>query len=73
MDKNGGKLNIDWDVMPVGMHDQKNTPYESFSTGGKMRKSASQSKLFKDGSSSGNGNAGVVNHNDQYSGVTYGY
>lgn len=58
----------------IGMHEQKMNPYESFSTGGKMRRSSGQSKVFdNNGGNSKAGSAGTPNHNDEYGPVTYGY
>jgi hypothetical protein len=65
-------MNIDENVLPIGMHEQKNN-YDAPS-GDKMRRSNGQSKVFdNNGGDSKAGDAGVVNGNSGYGPVTYGY
>lgn len=73
MNKNNGHdMNIDWDVLPLGMH--KQVQNMDFSTGSKMRRSSGQSKVFDNNGSTNKGSAGgTINHNSEYSSVTYGY
>ena len=54
----------------IGMHEQNTNPYEPFATGA-PRKTASQAKLFKNGSNKSEG-AGTVNGNSAYGPVTFG-
>jgi hypothetical protein len=57
----------------IGMPDQKSPPYEPFSTGEKMRRGKNPRVFDNNGGNSKAGSAGVVNHNDNYGPVTYGY
>lgn len=68
----GKTLNVSDSVL--GMPNQKETPYEPFSTGSKMRRSANQAKIFdNNGGDSKADGAGVVDHNAEYGSVTYGF
>lgn len=74
MDNNGHIMNIPEDILPIGMHKQNQNPYDSFSTGDKMRRSSGQSKVFdNNGGNSKAGDAGTINHNNETGPVTFGF
>lgn len=61
------------DNSSIGMPNQINCPYESFSMGDKMKR-GKQSNIFDNNGSSNKGSeGGVVNKNGEYGAVTYGF
>lgn len=72
MKNNGHKMDVSWDVLPIGMHKQVDNM--DFSTGDKMKRSSGQSKVFDNNGSSNKGSAGgTINKNGQYANITYGF
>lgn len=58
----------------IGQPEQATYPQEAFSTGDKMRRSPSQSKVFDNNGSSNKGeDGGTINKNGEYGPITYGF
>lgn len=70
--RNGRTMNIEVNNSLIGQPDQKNTPYESFSTGEKMRMSTQESRFFPEGKGNTSG-GGTINKNGEYGPITYGF
>ena len=70
--RNGKVLNVEINVLPLGMHEQNTNPYEPFSTGEAQRTGPSSGRIFKDGSDKSDG-AGTINKNGEYGPISYGY
>jgi hypothetical protein len=56
----------------IGMPEQKNTPYEAFKTDGKMRRSASQGKIFDNNGGDSKGDGGGVVESGYQGSVSFG-
>lgn len=70
--RNGRILSTDINNASIGMPDQKDGPWEPFSTGATQRTGPTSGKLFTNGSDKSEG-AGTINKNGEYGPVTYGF
>lgn len=70
--ENGSVINVGSDSS-IGMPEQKNTPYEAFSTGSKMRRGAQSNIFDNNGGTNKGSDGGVINKNGEYGTLTYGF
>ena len=57
----------------IGMPEQKDPPYEAFSTGSKMRRGKNPKIFDNNGGDDKGSQGGVIDHNAEYGPVTYGF